>query len=40
MCGLLGYYSYNYLIDPVEMQSKLLAAQQTLLHRGPDDRGA
>jgi asparagine synthase (glutamine-hydrolysing) len=39
MCGLFGYYSSKHLIDPVEMQSKLLASQQALHHRGPDDRG-
>jgi len=39
MCGILGYYSLRPDLDVATLQSMLVAAQNTLHNRGPDDRG-
>jgi len=39
MCGLFGYYSSHPVEDSAVLQSRLLAAQRALHHRGQDDRG-
>jgi asparagine synthase (glutamine-hydrolysing) len=39
MCGIFGHYSSRSVEDAAELQSRLLAAQRALHHRGPDDRG-
>ncbi len=39
MCGLFGHYSSRSAEDSAELDSRLIAAQSALHHRGPDDRG-
>jgi asparagine synthase (glutamine-hydrolysing) len=39
MCGLFGYYTSRSGEEAAELQSRFLAAERALHHRGPDDRG-
>jgi hypothetical protein len=39
MCGLFGYFSKDPACDRVALKGRLVAAQVSLHHRGPDDRG-
>jgi asparagine synthase (glutamine-hydrolysing) len=39
MCGIFGHYSSFFVEDSAVLQSRLFAAQRSLHHRGPDDRG-
>lgn len=39
MCGLFGYLSTSPAADRSGLNARLVAAQATLYHRGPDDRG-
>ena len=39
MCGVFGHYSSCSAENSASLQSRLVAAQRALHHRGPDDRG-
>ena len=39
MCGIFGHYSSSLVEDSAMLKSRLFAAQRSLHHRGPDDRG-
>ncbi len=39
MCGVFGHYLSRAIENPEVLQSRLLAAQRSLHHRGPDGRG-
>ena len=39
MCGLFGHYSSRSVENAAALQSRFLAAQRALHHRGPDDSG-
>lgn len=39
MCGLFGYYSIDFSIEQLFGNHRLLAAQEKLRHRGPNDSG-
>ena len=39
MCGIFGHFSTDFACDRVAIKGRLLAAQASLHHRGPDDHG-
>jgi asparagine synthetase B (glutamine-hydrolysing) len=39
MCGIFGYFSNGFAYDRLVLKGHLMAAQASLHHRGPDDRG-
>jgi len=39
MCGLLGYFTTDFVIDRRTRNARLVVAEEALRHRGPNDRG-